>query len=261
MTKSKDEFRHVYGDPTVLGTKLDVHARYSRKPTDIPRAIATRCGAPSDLEILDIGCGTGHLIEYLSGHGHWGRLVGLDLVRPPIADTAAKQYVVGDAEAVPFPDNSFDVITCVHTLSHIDDLAAAMREARRVLRPGGMFIASANSLTSYPHVDRYRRRVHRIFGWGEPTFTTTTVNAENLGQVLASFWHVATVETLAGELRIPVQKFTPYFAANIPTWDVIPTDAQYGDILQWVAGWSVDDQESGYLTEPKKIALAICSEP
>ncbi|GAB2706683.1 hypothetical protein GCM10027089_31860 [Nocardia thraciensis] len=63
--------------------------------------------------------------------------------------------------------------------------------------------------------------------------------------------------------RIPgsAQKFTPYFAANIPTWDVIPTDAQYGDILQWVAGWSVDDQESGYLTEPKKIALAICGEP
>lgn len=186
--KDKRQFREVYMDGSVLETKIDFHSRYSSVPIDIPAAIIDCLRLPNDLDFLDIGCGTGYLIERLAHIGHAGRLFGLDLVRPSIADTPGKRYTAGDAEYMPFPDDTFDVITCLHTLSHITDLPAAMREAQRALRDRGTYIATANSLHAYPHTTDYRQRIHRDFGWGLPGFTTSRLHAENLGQTLSMYW-------------------------------------------------------------------------
>lgn len=256
--KSKDQFRDVYTGSNVLHTKLDIHARYSSIPIDLPAEIAARCGAPNDLAVLDIGCGTGHLIEHLARIGHRGRLVGLDLVPPEIADTDGKQYVIGDAEDLPFPDDGFDIVTCIHTLSHLGDITAAMNAARHVLRSAGTYLATANSLYAYPRTAEYRRRIHSEFGWGEPTFTTTHVNAENLPQTLCSHWDTVTVEFLDGELRIPVDEYATYFAATIPTWDRAPAPEEEPDILRRVDQWARCDQHDGQIIEPKRVALATC---
>ncbi|HYO61165.1 MAG TPA: class I SAM-dependent methyltransferase [Actinomycetota bacterium] len=48
---------------------------------------------------------------------------------------------LGDAQALDFPDDSFDTVTCTISLCSIPDDAAAVREVRRVLRPGGRFVA------------------------------------------------------------------------------------------------------------------------
>src|SRR6185312_7797889 len=184
--------------------------------------------------------------------------LGLDLVRPLIADTPLKQYVAGDAEDLPFSDESFDIITCVHTLSHLGDIPAGMNEARRVLRSRGMYLATANSLHAYPHTAEYRRRIHSQFGWGEPAFTTTRVNAENLEQTLALHWHVLTMEFLDGELRIPVDEYATYFAANVPTWDHDPATREQAEIFWRVGEWARLDQRAGYIVEPKRVGLAIC---
>lgn len=256
---NKQTYRRVYADGTVLHTKLGIHARYSSISTDISAAIAYEIGAPNELAVLDIGCGTGHLIEHLAALGHRGQLIGLDLVRPPIADTEHKQYCAGDAEALPFRDATFDVATCVHTLSHIIDLPAAMCEARRVLRPSGRYLATANSLTSYPHTAAYRARTHHEFGWGEPIFTTSRVNLECLTETLAPYWRTVKLRVLAGELRIPRPEYVTYFAANIPTWAHRPTTAERMEILTRVERWSAADQHDGYIIELKRVGLAVCA--
>lgn len=259
--KNKQQFHDAYLDGTVLETKIDFHARYSSIPIDLPTLIATRLGVPSTADLLDIGCGTGQLIEQFTQAGHSGRLVGLDLVRPLIGDTARKQYVAGDSENLPFPRRSFDLITCVHTLSHLGDLDAAMREALRVLRNGGRYLATANSIHAYPHTSAYRDRIHREFGWGAPTFTTTYVNAENLEQTLAPHWRVERVDHIDGELRIPVEEYPAYFHAHIATWDHSPTTLEQAEIFRRVTAWARDDQRNGCIIEPKRIAVVVATKP
>lgn len=94
-------------------------------------------------ELLDIGCGTGQSRRiYIR---HLSRYVGIDL-SPGAIEVARKLYPdsefhIADATALPFPDNSFDVVAFSSVLHHIPDYGKAIREAYRVLRPGGQVFA------------------------------------------------------------------------------------------------------------------------
>lgn len=255
--RTKDQFKNAYHDGRILATKIDVHTRYSSIPIDITAAITRKHPEIGVADLLDIGCGTGDFLTHLVQQTHDGRLAGLDLV-PPQQPHPDWTFTEGDAESLPYDDDSFDAVTCLHTLSHITNLPAAMAEAQRVLRPGGVYIATANSLGSYPHVSRYRQRAHTLLGWGEPMFTTTAVNAENLPQILAPHWHAVTVDTLDGQLQIPLETFGTYFAANIPTWQQQPDKEQRAHIRKWITAWTAGDQIDGHIVEPKQVGLAFC---
>ncbi len=92
-------------------------------------------------DLLDVGAGKGALLKRLRVNGHAGRLVGLDLVRPPETDV---EWFVGAAEALPFAANTFDAVGFFQSLFHLD-APRALAEARRVLRPGGRLVATSNS--------------------------------------------------------------------------------------------------------------------
>lgn len=81
--------------------------------------------------LLDIGCGPNRLVN---AHGNG---VGAD-----VFDWGGGSLVVEDSSCLPFPDASFDTVTCVAALNHIPNREATLREARRLLRPGGRFIAT-----------------------------------------------------------------------------------------------------------------------
>ncbi len=257
----KDNYRRVYSGGAVLQAKLNVHTRYSTIPTDIPDAIAAQIGAPNGLAVLDVGCGTGHFLAHLSALRHRGRLVGVDLVPTPNGSVAGGTFVVGDVERLPFGTASFDVVTAVHMLSHLTDITLAMAEVRRMLVPGGRLVATVNSLHSYPHTARYRREVHILLGWGQPVFTTSVVNLENLVNTLRPYLNHVHLVTLTGELRIPQAEFPTYFDANIATWNNTPVPEQRASILRRVDAWSTADQIDGHIIEPKKVGIAICSDP
>ncbi|MHA0043179.1 class I SAM-dependent methyltransferase [Deinococcus sp. PEB2-63] len=82
------------------------------------------------LDVLDVGAGDGRLVRELARRGHAGQVVGIDPTPGPGVQPA-------HAEALPFPDASFDVVLFVRVLAHLPDQARALAEARRVLRPGG----------------------------------------------------------------------------------------------------------------------------
>ncbi|HEY7399970.1 MAG TPA: class I SAM-dependent methyltransferase [Actinomycetota bacterium] len=92
---------------------------------------------------LDLGCGEGRVARDLAKRGH--RVVGIDasptlLASARDADPVGR-YLIADAAALPFPDESFDVVVAYNTLMDFDDLDAAMREAARVLASGGHMCA------------------------------------------------------------------------------------------------------------------------
>ncbi len=93
-------------------------------------------GAPGR-ELVDIGGGTGNYARALREHG-WDPLV-VDLNAAMLAHAQAKglRALQADAAALPLPDHSADAAMLVSMLHHVPDWRAALREARRILRPGG----------------------------------------------------------------------------------------------------------------------------
>lgn len=123
----------------------------------------TRHFAP-DAQMLDIGCGTAWLSEDFS------RYVGVDPAPEPVAAAAARGLNVHQASAadrLPFGDASFDGVILKDVLEHLDDPVFAVREARRVLRPGGTIFASSPDAqrwvwNDYTHKRPFSRRAFRM---------------------------------------------------------------------------------------------------
>ena len=97
-------------------------------------------------QVLDVACGTGVVARNaVPLVGTQGKVVGLD-INPAMLEVACGKYSAhcneiewreGQAEALPFPDGSFDLVVCQQGLQFFKDRALAVREMRRVLRPGG----------------------------------------------------------------------------------------------------------------------------
>jgi ubiquinone/menaquinone biosynthesis C-methylase UbiE len=95
--------------------------------------------------VLEIAIGTGRNLPHYPGDV---RLTGIELSPAMLAIAKARaaglridaDLRLGDAQALPFPDDIFDVVVCTLSLCTIPDDKQAVREVRRVLRPGGLFI-------------------------------------------------------------------------------------------------------------------------
>jgi SAM-dependent methyltransferase len=100
--------------------------------------------------ILDVGCGGGRTIRKLAALAPEGKVHGIDYGKGSVAAarmTNAALIAVGRVEikygsvsALPFADDSFDLVTAVETAYYWPDLVNDMREVRRVLKPGGTFL-------------------------------------------------------------------------------------------------------------------------
>ena len=96
-------------------------------------------------DLLDVGCGTGPMIELLSKEYPDIRLTGLDITPGMIEAAQAKgipntTFVVGDSEDLPFEDSSFDAVICANSFHHYPNPQAFFDGVKRVLRPGGRLV-------------------------------------------------------------------------------------------------------------------------
>jgi SAM-dependent methyltransferase len=93
---------------------------------------------------VDVGCGEGRMARVLTQRGHL--VLGVDgsptLAQAAIAHDESVEVVAGDAARLPFRDEICDLAIAMVSLQDVDDLASAMREAWRVLEPGGRFCFS-----------------------------------------------------------------------------------------------------------------------
>ncbi|MCA9880401.1 MAG: methyltransferase domain-containing protein [Thermomicrobiales bacterium] len=159
-----------WGSDVSDDTRVALASRLEEQAADpFLQHIATRCLALLDLapgeRVLELGCGTGVFLPALATAVRpTGQVVGLDHnpgfleeARQRVAATGGSALVTfeeADATRLPFPDASFDAVHVERVLMHLPDPDAALREVRRVLRPGGRFVAaepdSAGVRTDHP---------------------------------------------------------------------------------------------------------------
>lgn len=134
------------------------------------RRVAAEAGIEPGERVLDVACGTGVLAcaaAEIVGPG--GAVVGLDPNEEMLAVARRKsvrvEWQVGRAEALPFPDESFDAVVSQFGFMFFEDRRAALREMLRVLRPGGrLAVAVCDALEHSPGYAALAELLQRLFG-------------------------------------------------------------------------------------------------
>jgi SAM-dependent methyltransferase len=178
--------------------------------------------APSDT-IVDVGCGNGTYLAELSRRGFAGRVLGVDLSLGML--TAARQRLSGigaagaagardgssepgvpivglanaDATALPLGDGVADLALAPHMLYHVPDPADALRELRRVTRPGGRVVIVLNGAG---HLRQLRVAVAAARG-DDAKAMGERVTLDNGESLARTFFPNVTRHDFVAELRVP----------------------------------------------------------
>jgi len=109
------------------------------------------------LQVLDVACGTGYGTAVLGAVA--ASVTGLDINKDSVIEARRRygkeniEYVVGDCYALPFDDDSFDVVVANEMIEHVEDHDGLINEVKRVLRPAGRFLISTPNKPVY---NRYK---------------------------------------------------------------------------------------------------------
>ncbi len=137
--------------------------------------------------VLDVATGTGRLPLTLLRHKHFqGKIIGVDLSRKMLTQAAYKfkgdarvTLLWNPAEHLPFPDNTFDVVTCLEALEFMSNREAVLTEFVRVLRPNGLMLITNRINT--------RLLPGKVWSDDEAVATLTKLGME---QVMVDYWQV-----------------------------------------------------------------------
>ena len=148
----------IYTTPDVIEQRRAIRAALVLRPGE---------------RVLDIGSGPGFLAAEMAAEvGPDGRVHGIDPSESMLAGArrrgAPVEYSTGDALALPFPDEHFDVAVCTQVYEYVEDIAAALAEARRVLRTGGRLLVLDTDWDSIVWHSGDRERMERVLAaWNE----------------------------------------------------------------------------------------------
>ncbi|MGH3252777.1 MAG: class I SAM-dependent methyltransferase, partial [Trebonia sp.] len=150
-----------YRTDSNLVARQSIYA-YQHPRIDLPARVLDLAAPAPDETVADVGCGNGAYLTELTRRGFVGRVVGMDLSTGML--TAARDrlraehgpgtvgaadrvaLLAADATGLPLPDGTADLTLAMHMLYHVADPSLALRELRRVTRPGGRVVIVLNGL-------------------------------------------------------------------------------------------------------------------
>jgi arsenite methyltransferase len=128
---------------------------------------------PSHARVLDVGCGSGWATRLMAEKARTGRVVGIDIADGMIAIAAETSKTVSNvefraasAEKLPFEDGEFTHAFSMESLYYYSDVLVALKEIKRVLEPGGLFVTVIDLYTenkpSHQWVEQLKVPVHLL---------------------------------------------------------------------------------------------------
>lgn len=202
-------------------------------------------------DVLEVGAGTSSITSLLYPGA---RVVSLELDPADAASAAygegGAEFVCGDATVLPFGDDRFDAVTFFDVLEHIPDDAAAVREAWRVLRPGGWLLASSpNDTWRFPAYRPFApvspKDVEVMAEWGHVRRGYSLAEFESLVGGPASAWATFLSPLVApghdlGFARLPVKVRRALGGVVAPLgWSGSLLHRAHGPGLETAAAWQV----------------------
>jgi len=261
------EVKQQYATTDLLRIRVETHAHYSERRIDLDVECVHALGLTGGEALLDVGCGPGAFPRYLRAHGHTGRLAGLDQSPAMIAAAGEAspgqgiEWFTGEANALPFPDGAFAVISARHMLYHVPDIPGALREFARVVGPGGTVLAVTNSQRGMPQIDALRSDMLAHFGLPLPPLTSATFVIENAPSILRATYPVVE-ETILRNAFIftepePIVRY-------IMTMMAVQQTAEHPDLLAEALDWLLAEAarrlaaQGGIWRDPKNVGLYRC---
>jgi SAM-dependent methyltransferase len=140
------------------------HWWYQGRRRVLERAIA-RLGLPADARILDAGCGSGRNMVELA---RLGAVTGVELSDTSVElarERGVGEVLQGSVMDMPFDDASFDLAVSLDVIEHLEDDVGALRELRRVTKPGGALLVTVPAYqwlwSGHDEVNHHHRRYNR----------------------------------------------------------------------------------------------------
>ncbi|MBI5669612.1 MAG: class I SAM-dependent methyltransferase [Chloroflexi bacterium] len=145
--------RQMYANDEAWRIRQETHERYSVPQLDFASWALDCIEWRGDEVVLDLGCGPGRWYEAVQRRIPNGLYYGLDLHAGMLEHHPAGQTLtVGNAEQLPYADDTFDVVMANHMLYHVENVYGAIEEIRRVLKPDGIMMATTNSVHNMPEL-------------------------------------------------------------------------------------------------------------
>ncbi len=140
-------------------------------------------------DVLELGCGTGLILERTTALAKTATSIDLSLGMAGVSNEKGLRVCNASATQLPFKDRSFDLVYSCKVLPHVPDIAAALREVERVLRPGGRAMIEFYNPLSWKALTYKIRTMRRR---GEPVFVRHDSVADVEG-FLPDGWEVVSV--------------------------------------------------------------------
>jgi SAM-dependent methyltransferase len=214
--------------------------------------------------LLDVGCNVGAWLSDCSGRYPGATLAGVDINQSALQKGRARwpgiEFLQADAHHLPFHDATFQYVTCIETLEHLEPQirAAVLGEIRRILRPGGRLIVAVPHAGWFAGLDsnnirfRFPRLYRRLIGHGLRDDPYAALNRdvqwhhhfteEELRDLAGADWNVVAIRR-KGLILYPLTDWLSW-----PLYRLRLFDHPLRLLLQRIAGWeySIDFGRASY---------------